>query len=191
MAEQTVALQGYVNDMLAVETEFHGAFRRQKDDAAVRRHADAHAIVSSAEDVIDRHLSTLKECLQRLGGTESVVKKAVGGVLGVAAGIYNTIRPNENASRVLRDDYAALCFGTVCYEMLHTTALAMKDERTADLALRNLKDFPPLIMAISTTMPSVLIRELAESSTVSSDASVAEDAVRNTRAAWAEASAAT
>ena len=106
-------------------------------------------------------LASLKECLQRLGGSESGVKKAVGEVLGVAAGFYSKVRSDETASRALRDDFGALCCGTVC-EMLHTTALAMKDDRTADLALRSLKDFLPLIMAISRAMPGVLLHELSE-----------------------------
>lgn len=189
MAEQLAALQGCVNDMLAVETEHHASFRRQKDDEEIGRHGEAHRLISCAEDVLDRHLASLKDCLQRLGGKESVVKQAVGQVLGAAAGIYNKVRSGETASRALRDDYAALCFGTVCYEMLHATALAMKDDRTADLALRNLRDLPPLIMAISEAIPAVLLQELAEDGTVSLDPSVAEDAVRNTHAAWAKVSA--
>ena len=188
MADPVLDLQGYVNDMLAVENEFHATFRRQRDDDKIRQHEDAHQLIARAEDIFDRHLISLKDCLQRLGGTESIVKKAVGGVLGVAAGIYNKVRSEETASRALRDDYAALCFGTVCYEMLHTTALAMNDAPTAELALRHLKDFPPLIMEISNIMPSVLVQELTEESKVRPDASVAANAVRNTRAAWADAS---
>lgn len=187
MADQIVDLQGYVNDMLAVETEFHSTFRRQKDDEQIRECTAAHELIARTEDIIDRHLVELKACLTRLGGKESTVKKAVGGVLGVAAGIINSVRSDESASRALRDDYAALSFGTIGYEMLHTTALAMKDQQTADLALRNLKDFAPLIMAISNMMPAVLVRELADTSKAAPDASVAADAARNTRAAWAEA----
>lgn len=188
MADQITDLRGYVNDMLAVETEFHSTFRRQKDDDQIRECTEAHQLIARTEDIIDRHLVGLKACLTRLGGKESAVKKAVGGVLGVAAGIINTVRSDESASRALRDDYAALCFGTICYEMLHTTALAMKDQQTADLALGNLKDFAPLIMAISNMMPTVLVRELADARKVTPDTSVAVDAARNTRAAWAEAS---
>lgn len=189
MADQIEELQGYVNDMLAVEIELHSVFRRQKEDGQIRRYAAAHQLVARTEDVIDRHMASLKDCLRRLGGSESLLKKAGGGVIGVVAGIFDKVRTDDAASPALRDDYAALCFASICYEMLHTTALAMKDQRTADLAIQHLKDFPPLIMALSEILPQVLIDELAAGEKISPDASVVKDAVRNTRAAWAEASA--
>lgn len=189
MAKHTKDLKGYVQDMLAVETEFHASFRRQRDDEQIARHPDAHQLISRAEEVIDRHLNSLRECLQDLGGSESAMKNAVGGVLGAAAGLYNKIRSDESASRALRDDYTALSFGAVCYQMLHTTALAMNQQRTADVAIENLRDLPPLIMAISGLIPAVLIEELAHEHKVAPNSTVAEDAVRNTRAAWAEAPA--
>jgi hypothetical protein len=188
MSEEIMDLRGYVNDMLAVETEFHASLRRQKDDRQIRESAEAHEIIATAENVVDAHIASLKECLARIGGDESVVKKAVGTVLGAAAGVYNQVRSAESASRALRDDYTALCFGSVCYEMLHTTALAMNEGRTASVAIKNLKDFPPIILAISQLMPSVLVKELADERKVRPDASIAALAARNTRAAWSEAS---
>jgi len=79
MSDQMKLLQGYVNDMLAVETELHEAFRRQKrDNTGLRRFTVAHQIVSRTEDTIDRHLSALRDALKRLGSDESTLKKAVG-----------------------------------------------------------------------------------------------------------------
>jgi len=190
MSEGIMNLRGYVNDMLAVETEFHASLRRQQDDDQIRQNTEAHEIISAAEDVVDAHITSLKECLARVGGEESVVKKAVGTVLGAAAGVYNQVRSAESASRALRDDYTALCFGSVCYEMLHTTALAMNEARTARVALKNLKDFPPIILAISKLLPSVLVKELADERKIRPDSSIAMVAARNTRNAWAEASSA-
>jgi hypothetical protein len=189
MSDQMKELQGYVNDMLTVEVELHEALRRQKKDHdGLRNFGTAHQIVARAEDTVDRHLATLRESLKRLGGDESTLKKAVGGILGAAAGVYDKLRADSTVSRLLRDDYTALSFATVCYEMLHTTALAMKDQVTADLALRHLKDYAPLIMALTEAMPEVLVEELANAGTVTADRSVATDAVRNTREAWASAS---
>ena len=188
MADQNEELQGYVNDMLAVETEMHNAIRSQKEDDRVRRHGAAHQVIARTEEVIDRHMASLKDCLERLGGGESKMKKAIGGVVGAAAGLYDKVRGGESVSRNLRDDYTALCFASVCYEMLHTTALAMKDARTAELALRNLKDLPPLVLAFTEVIPAVVVEELGAQKTIRPDASVAADAVRNTRAAWTEAS---
>jgi hypothetical protein len=189
-SKQNELLVGYMNDMLAVERELHAVFRRQKEDERVKRYPDTAALLSRIEDTIDHHLESLGRGLEILGGDESMLKKAVGAVLGVAGGLYDKVRPDDKVSRMLRDDNTALTFASVCYQMLHTTALAKKDQATADLALANLKDYTPLVMELADELPRLLVRELADEGKVPADESAAEQAVRNTREAWGEASAA-
>lgn len=189
MASDTKALQGYVNDMLAVETEIHGALRRQKNDERIKSNAVAHQLVSRAEDMIDRHLEGLRTCIERLGGSESLMKKAVGGVLGAAAGVYDKVRTDASVSRALRDDYTALSFATVCYEMLHTTALAMHQQDTAELALHHIKDIAPFIIDVTELLPQVVVDELSAEGNGTIDRTVAPQAARNTLEAWNSASA--
>lgn len=190
MTSQRETLQGYVNDMLAVEREIHSAFSRQKHDDRLKEFPAASQLVARIEDTIDRHLSALSAGLTRIGGDESTIKKAVGTVMGVAAGLYDKVRSDDTVSRMLRDDYASLSFATVCYEMLQTTALAMKDEQTADLALRHLEDFAPMIMDLSDTLPRVLVDELSREGKVAPDVQAADEARRRTREAWKHSSAA-
>jgi ferritin-like metal-binding protein YciE len=177
-------LQGYVNDMLAVERQLHQALRRHKEHEPLRKFAAAKQLVARIEDTIDRHLVDLEACLRRLGGDDSALKKAVGTFLGFAAGIYDKVRTEDNVSRILRDDHTALNFACVCYQMLHTTALAMKDSQTADLALRNLTDFTALVRDLSDTLPGVLLEELAQQRKIAPDPGIAAEAVRHTREAW-------
>lgn len=66
----------------------------------------------------------------------------------MVAGVVDEIR-DETVSRMVRDDLAALNFAAACYQMLHTTALAMHDKPLADLALKHLEDFAPLIMDLA------------------------------------------
>ena len=188
MSEQLDILQGYVNDMLAVEREIHNALSRQKHDERVKAFAAASQMIARIEDTVDRHIRELETCLARLGGDESVLKKAVGTVLGAAAGLYGKVRPNDKVSRMVRDDYTALSFATVCYEMLHTTALAVKNPSTADLALAHLKAYAPLIVDLADVVPEVVIDELAEEGKIAADHSIAVQAARNTRSAWDQAS---
>jgi hypothetical protein len=181
-------LQAYVSDMMAVETELHEAFRRQKHSETVKRVPAAASVIGRAEDTIDQHLAALRTCLHRLGSDEPTLKNAVTGVMGAAAGIIDKLRGDSPVSRTLRDDYSAICFATVCYEMLHTTALAMRDSETADLALRHLADYAPVVMEMTETMPQVLVAELSAGGKISPDSDVAATAVRNTRQAWQQAS---
>ena len=85
-------LHGYVTDMLAVETELHNAFRRQKEDDHVRRYPAAHEVITETEEIIDQHMAALRDCAVSLGGGESPLKKAVGGLLGKMAGLYDKVR---------------------------------------------------------------------------------------------------
>ena len=84
---------------------------------------------------------------------------------------------------MLRDDYTALSLAAISYTMLHTTALALNDQPTAELALRHLKDFTPLITEISRVIPQVVVHELTEDfPTVNMSSATAS--MRSTQEAW-------
>jgi ferritin-like metal-binding protein YciE len=180
-------LSGYVNDMLAVEREIHQAMRRQKNDERVKRFPAVAMLIANIEDTIDGHIERLGEALARIGANESAIKKAVGTVLGVVGGLYDKVRQDDKVSRLVRDDYAALCFAIVCYEMLHTTALALGDDRVADMAIRHLADYAAAITRVSDVIPRLVVQELAAEAKVPADEKVAEVAVRHVRDAWQQA----
>jgi len=50
MTERGEIIQGYVNDMLAVEREAHAALSRQKHDATVKHYAEASRVIDSIEE---------------------------------------------------------------------------------------------------------------------------------------------
>ena len=183
-------LQAYANDMLAVEREVHAALDLQSMDDTVKRHPAATQLVARTKEVVERHITELQQVLQRLGTRESVVKKAVGAALGVAAGLYARVRPDDQVSRMLRDDYTALTFTCVCYEMLHVTSLALKDAPLADLALAHLRDLTPIVMDLGDLLPGVVVDELAAEGKIGQDRSVVEQSVRNVRDAWSQSAAA-
>ena len=185
MSEQMEILQGYVNDMLAVEHEMHQAFRRQKHSDTPSSHPASAQLIGRIEDTIDVHIAELRRVLQRLGGSESTLKAAVGKALGAAAGIYNELR-SDRVSTMVRDDLTALNFAVACYQMLHTTALAMHDQPLADTALRHIKDFTPQIMDLSEVLPGAVLSDLERDQKVTADDSVAEEARKNTREAWTQ-----
>jgi ferritin-like metal-binding protein YciE len=181
--EKVETLRGYVNDMLAVERDIHAAFRRHKNDRGAKTYPEAAAVLQQIEDRVDQHVAKLERALERLGSGTSALKAAVGAVLGAVAGVYGKIR-DERVSRMLRDDYTALCFACVCYEMLHTTALAVGHGELANLALDHLRDYTPAIMALGEILPEVVTDELARDGKVTTDGSIARLAAENTREAW-------
>jgi ferritin-like metal-binding protein YciE len=176
-------LRGYVNDMLAVERDIHAAFRRHKEDRGVKTYPETVTVLQQIEDRIDVHIANLERCLERLGEGESTLKAAVGAVLGAVAGVYGKLR-DDRVSRMLRDDYTALCFACVCYEMLHTTALAVGNAEVATLALEHLRDYTPAVMAIGENLPEVVTDELQREGKLRGGGSVAQVAAENTRDAW-------
>jgi ferritin-like metal-binding protein YciE len=176
-------LRGYVNDMLAVERDIHAAFRRHKEDRGAKTYPEAARVLQQIEDRVDAHVASLQRCLERLGDGESTLKAAVGAVLGAVAGVYGKLR-DDRVSRMLRDDYTAICFACVCYEMLHTTALALGHDEIAKLALEHLRDYAPAVMALGEVVPKVVTQELEREGKLRGGESVAHRAAENTREAW-------
>ncbi len=184
MDDMMDTLRGYVNDMLAVERDIHAAFRRHKEDRGAKTYPEAARVLQQIEDRVDVHVASLQRCLERLGDGESTLKAAVGAVLGAVAGVYGKLR-DDRVSRMLRDDYTAICFACVCYEMLHTTALALGHDEVAKLALEHLRDYAPAVMALGEVVPKVVTKELErEGKLRGGGESVAHRAAENTREAW-------
>ena len=65
--------------------------------------------------------------------TGNPVIKAGSELLGKAAGLIDRVR-NDGASKALRDDYTAFNHLAIAYTMLHTTAMAFKDDKTMAFA---------------------------------------------------------
>jgi ferritin-like metal-binding protein YciE len=177
-------LRPYVADMAAVEKHILEAIERQRNDDDVKQLPQALQLVSRLETTLKRHVDSLESHLKQFegGGVAGTVKETVTGVLGVFAGLYDKVR-KDTVSRMLRDDYTALNLAAVSLTMLHTTALAVHHQTTADLALRNLKEITPLVMELGMVIPHVVVRELAEDGRAY-DAAIAQQAVRNIEQAW-------
>lgn len=175
-------LQKYVGDMVAVVNHTLQACERQLEDASLRTIPEGHQIVSRVAGTLRSHLTRLEEHARQIGASSSPLKEALSTMTGAVAGLYDKVR-SDTASRILRDNYVALTMTAMAYEMLHTTALALKDKTTADLSLAQMRDLPPLIMEIGHITPMVIVRELAERGIVA-DQAVAEQAAWDIEEAW-------
>lgn len=188
--DRKTLLANYATDMLTVEEHILDAVEHQASTDAVTKYPSASAIIARIETTMRAHTASLETYVDGLGegDLKAKLKNALTETLGFAAGMVNKIRQTDQVSRMLRDDYAALSFAAICYHMLHTTALSLKDQQLADLALSNLDDVTPIIMDLSEAICRVVVAELTdEDRTI--DPTVADEAIRNTQRTWRTQSA--
>ena len=154
--QKTIA--DYLGDMVALESHIEEALDRQLSLA--KEHPQAGAAVQRFHDMVKQNRDALKQYRQEVGTTAGNPIKEVGStVLGVAAGLIDKIR-TEGLSKALRDDYTAFNHAAIGYTMLHTTALALGDQRTADVAARGLRGYASAVQEINHLIAEVVIWEL-------------------------------
>jgi ferritin-like metal-binding protein YciE len=158
MADSKTILQKYVSDMLALEAHIYQAIDKQ-----VKENTDDPEVSSKYAEfttTLKSHHDTLASRLNALGGAaNSPIKEGVSAVFGVAAGLIDKFR-SEEVSKNFRDDFTALSLSLVSYQMLHTTALALGDTQTAELAAGNAKDNARFVREIERMMPGIVVRDL-------------------------------
>lgn len=183
--DRTDIINDYVTDMAAVEKHIHDAVERQLGSDDTQKHPDAVRVLSTLRTTLQGHVRSLEQFNDRTedGGAKEAIKEAVAGALGVAAGFYDQIRGTDKVSRMVRDSYTATSLAAISYHMLYTTALGLKSNELASLALRNLKELTPILVDLSKVVCSVVATELANEGR-SIDATVADEAVRATQEAW-------
>ncbi|HEX9952212.1 MAG TPA: hypothetical protein VGB53_10615 [Rubricoccaceae bacterium] len=182
--DRTAILNTYVTDMKAVETHIHSAVERQLESEDTRKYPDAVQALTALKTILEQHTEALGAHIDQAegGGLKESVKEALGSALGVAAGLYDQIR-TDKVSRMIRDTYTATSLAAISYHMLYTTALGLKSEIVAALALSNLKDLTPVLVNLSKVVCTVVADELDDEDKVYT-ASVGVQAVRDTQEAW-------
>jgi tRNA threonylcarbamoyladenosine modification (KEOPS) complex Cgi121 subunit len=182
--ERMDTLQKYVSDMMAVEEHIGSAVKRQLEDSKLAKHtSEASQMITEIARKTEMHEQELKRHLEILGGDAAKgIKEVATAALGSLAGVYDKMR-TEAVSKMLRDDYVALNLAAAGYTMLHTTGLALNDQATAEIALRHLKDYTPIIMRFNEIVPSVVATDLRDDGATFVDSAV-QEAVTNTQKAW-------
>ena len=153
-------IQQYVGDMLALESHIEEALDGQLKE--VKSHARAAEAVRRYHDMVKSHREALRSHLQAIGGSESSpVKEFVSNLFGKAAGVIDNIR-TKGESKALRDDYTAFNHAAVGYAMLHTTAHALGQMQTMELADRHLRAYARAVQEINQIMPDLVVYELRD-----------------------------
>lgn len=183
MRTTTEILTTYIGDMLAAQNHLLKMIDQQLADSQVSTYSQVQELLPPLRSALRRHTGDLEQRLSELGGSISAtVKEAVTAATGIAAGLFGRIRPHV-ASKFLRDDYVVLSACSIGYEMLHATALALRDKKTADLALEHFKELTPVIVRLSEIIPAIIVHELTHD-VAGVDAGAALVARANTQHAW-------
>lgn len=159
-AQETITK--YLGDMHALESHGLQAITRQSEQLKDAQHPDALTLVMDIRRTLETHVSALEARMTAMGGSPtSPVKEAASALAGVVAGLYNAVR-TEEASKSVRDDYTFLSHSAIAYLMLATSAKALGDHDTEELAETGYRDMARLVMAIDHVIPRLVIAELQQ-----------------------------
>ncbi|MFN0133015.1 MAG: hypothetical protein ACKVW3_10895 [Phycisphaerales bacterium] len=182
-------VRSYLGDLIAVIDHVSRAVAKQAGDDDLRRMAHAGSVIDNLYSVLVRQHADLQAHVKALGGATGggMVKDILATATGALAGLYGKMR-GETASRVLRDDYTAMSFLTACTTMLYTTALALDDTATVDLTHRHIREYPPLIMALSDLLPHAVVADLRMDKAAIANPDAADQATGHLSESWHRAS---
>jgi ferritin-like metal-binding protein YciE len=180
-ATKASVLADWVSDVVAVESHIEEALDRQL------KIKDAPPIIRQVHDTVrdSKHRAeAFRDANYRDGGNQNAIQKGAE-LLGKAAGIIDLIR-KDTASKALRDDYVACNLAVVSYSMLHTTAIALEDEKVAAFAADGLKTYARVVTDINVAIPNVVVDELQKNPDVTvKDANAAAIATSQQQGIWA------
>ncbi len=184
MKDPQEVIHTYLTDMHTVESHILEAVERQLEGDEIKAYPEASRVVRTLQTTLKRHTDALQATVEAREGKsiKGALKEALGDTLGFVAGLYDKVR-DDKVSRMIRDNYTATSLAAISYHMLHTTALGLKNQEVASMALRNLKDLTPILVDLSKVVCDIVAKELAAENKVF-DGTVGPQAIRNTQEAW-------
>lgn len=176
-------LADWLGDVVTLESHIEEAMDRQLTlkpgnqevaDAIRRFHDTVRASKYRAQD-FQKELGTP-------GG--NVVVKTAGELLGKAAGLVDKVR-KDSVTKALRDDYVAYNLAAISYTLLHSTALALEDHKTAAFAQQGLTTYAKLVQDVNEIIPQAAVDDLVRNKDVPvADPSVVSTARAAIQTAW-------
>ena len=180
-AKENKSLRRYTSDLLALESHFMNAVKKQKTSDELKDE-NAIELIHELDKMSSEHVKSLERHVERLGGKmTSDIKTKIATFAGSVAGLIDGAR-SDAMSKMLRDDYTALSMITIGYTMLHTHALAEEDELLAELTQKQLSDCTNMITEISKVVPLVVAEEVIDDPKRAKE--IGQKALDNTQSAW-------
>jgi hypothetical protein len=97
------------------------------------------------------HGEAIERLLESRDESPSAIRAALGAGLGSTLGLLARL-PNRDIEQIVRDVYVALNYTAGGYHVLYTRARLQDRSAEADLALRHLRDYTPVIRQLSHVM---------------------------------------
>jgi ferritin-like metal-binding protein YciE len=100
------------------------------------------------------HAELVKGCIDRLGGSTSTVKSAMGKIGGFFQGVSTGMAKDEMVKNAL-SDYASEQFEIACYTSLIAAAQAIGDQQTAAVCQQILRDEEAMAQWLQQQIPMI------------------------------------
>jgi ferritin-like metal-binding protein YciE len=155
MQQQKDTLVGWLNDAYALERNLENVLENHAKDAK-----DFPQVASGIRQHLEetrRHAELVKGLVERLGGSTSAVKTAMGKVSGLFAGMSTGVFPDELVKNAL-SDYAAEHFEIASYRGLIVAARALGENDVVRVCEQILRDEENMARWLEQNLP-VLVQE--------------------------------
>jgi ferritin-like metal-binding protein YciE len=161
--EPRETLIGWLNDAYAMEKGLVQVLENHAND--VKDRPEMYRMMAQHLEQTRMHAERVKDCVERLGGSISTVKTAMGSVSGFFQGRSTGISPDELVKNGL-SDYAAEHFEIASYRALITAARLLGENQVVQVCESILRDEEEMANWLEKTLPTVVQEYLGVQTTV-------------------------
>jgi hypothetical protein len=176
------ALALMLDDLRSLHEALASACELHLREAPIAGHEPTASLLGRTRDILRRQATEGQTLRSELPTTPGLEHSADTANSALVADFFLRLR-KPRRSPVLRDVSTLLNLAAAELGILHSAALAMKQEEIARVALAQLGELTPLVLEISRLLPGAAVADLASRSIVA-DPLAAEAAQNNIQEAW-------
>lgn len=146
-------LIGWLNDAYAMEKGMIETLDNHAQDA--EGHPQVRSRIQEHLEETRRHADLVQQCVERLGGSTSAVKTAMGKISGMFEGVSTAAAEDELVKNAL-GDYSAEHLEIASYRALITAAEALGEQEVAQTCEQILRDEEEMALWLEQNLPVVV-----------------------------------
>ena len=159
MAHQKETLIGWLNDAYAMEKGLVQVLENHASD--VKDRPEMYRKIAEHLEKTKMHAERVRDCVERLGGSTSSMKTAMGAISGFFQGRSTGASPDELVKNAL-SDYAAEHFEIASYKALIVAARALGEQEVAQVCETILRDEEDMARWLEQQLPTVVQEYLGQ-----------------------------